>query len=287
MKFNIINIFILVGILFSSCTFFKKEVTEEKEAPIAKVYDKYLYPSDISELNSTSLTGTDSVEFVRTYANVWVKNQLILQKAESNLTTADLDIEKLIENYRQSLVIFTYEQKVIEQKLDTIVTELEIETYYENNKNNFELRQNIIKASYLITKVGTVKKAATIKKWLMSEKDEDFRELFMFCEKNAVKYYLDENKWLVFSDVLNIIPIKTYNEESFLRTNKYITFKDDKYEYFIYIKDFVTKASISPLEYEKSNINNIIINKRKKLLLQQIENDLYKTAVTNNSIEIY
>jgi len=251
------------------------------------VYDKYLYPSDISELNSTSLTGTDSVEFVRTYANVWVKNQLILQKAESNLTTADLDIEKLIENYRQSLVIFTYEQKVIEQKLDTIVTELEIETYYENNKNNFELRQNIIKASYLITKVGTVKKAATIKKWLMSEKDEDFRELFMFCEKNAVKYYLDENKWLVFSDVLNIIPIKTYNEESFLRTNKYITFKDDKYEYFIYIKDFVTKASISPLEYEKSNINNIIINKRKKLLLQQIENDLYKTAVTNNSIEIY
>ncbi|MDR2084074.1 MAG: hypothetical protein LBP67_03665 [Bacteroidales bacterium] len=285
MKITHINIFILIILVFSSCSL--KKDKQEQEKAIARVYDRYLYPSDIIGINSTKLSEIDSIEFIKAYTGSWIKNQLLLYKAESNLTEEDLDIDKLIENYRESLVIFTYEQKVIEQTLDTIVTEIEIENYYENNKSNFELRQNIVKVSYLITKSKVVKKPAEIKKWLMSDNEDDQYKLQKFCEANAEKYYFDENKWFLFSDIIKEIPIDTYNEEAFLKTNNYINFKDSDYEYFIYIKDFMAKESISPLEFVKSNINNIIINKRKKMLLQQIENDLYKTALKNNAIDIY
>ncbi|MDL2240928.1 hypothetical protein LJC69_04820 [Bacteroidales bacterium OttesenSCG-928-K22] len=285
MNFKNINILILILLILCSCS--SRKTYREQEKPIARVYDKYLYPSDIIKINDITSHFTDSTEFTDAYIGVWIKNQLMLQKAESNLTKDDLDIDKLIKNYRQSLVIFTYEQKVIEQKLDTIVTEFEIQHYYENNKSNFELRQNILKASYVITKPKVVKNQATLKKWLMSEDDKDIQELIEFCNNNAEQYYISDNNWLYFNDFITEIPIKNYNEELFFDNNNYIFFKDSDYDYYIYIKDFMAEESISPLEFEKANIANIIINTRKKILLQHIENELYNTALKNNEIEIY
>ena len=69
----------------------------------------------------------------------WVRNQLLLNKAEINLTDEEKNVEQQIENYRSSLLIYAYEQSYLRQNLDTVVTDKEIEDYYKENQSNFIL----------------------------------------------------------------------------------------------------------------------------------------------------
>jgi hypothetical protein len=91
----------------------------------------------------------------------------------------------------------------------------------------------------------------------------------------------------LFDDLLKEIPIQTYNKELFLQNNRFVEVSDSLNYYFLNIKDFKIRNSISPLSFEKENIKNIILNKRKLLLINSMKQDVYNDALNNNKIEIY
>ena len=108
-----------------------------------------------------------------------------------------------------------------------------------------------------------------------------------FCQKYAVNYFLDDESWLLFNDLLKEIPIKTYNQENYLQNNRYIEIKDSLYSYFLNIKGFRIKESLSPINFEKDNIKKIIINKRKVKLINDIHDKIYQDAVKHKDFEIF
>jgi hypothetical protein len=169
--------------------------------------------------------------------------------------------------------------------LDTAVSNEQIQDYYEKNTDNFLLKDNIIKVNYVkLTKNATVKDK--VKSLLFSDKDNK-NQLIDICNKQAVNFFLEDDEWLLFNDLLKEIPIETYNQENFLKSNRTIEIKDDNYIYLIKIKDFKIKESSSPLSFEKDNIRNIILNKRKLLLINKMHDELYDEAVKNNDFKIY
>src|SRR4030042_5038683 len=141
----LINI-LLVSILVTSC----RELENRKnEQPIARVQDKLLLPSEIQDIFPAGLSEQDSLMILRNFTEKWVKKQLILQKAELNLTEVQKDVSRQIEEYRSSLLIFKYEQSLIKQKLDKIIHPGEIENYYTENSSNFILDNIIVKALFI------------------------------------------------------------------------------------------------------------------------------------------
>ena len=48
------------------------------------------------------------------------------------------------------MIIFQYETELVKQKLGTVVDDKEIEAYYKNHLNDFELKENIVKAVYAV-----------------------------------------------------------------------------------------------------------------------------------------
>jgi len=191
-----------------------------------------------------------------------------------------------LEEYRNSLLTYAYESELIRQKLDTSVTEKEVAVYYEQNKKNFELKDNIIKVIYL--RLGkNSPKLDRVRQWYRSGSSRDRALLAEYCHQYAINYYLDDEVWLLFDDLLKEIPIKTYDKEQFLQNNRVIEIEEDNSIYLVNIKGFMTKNSISPLAFEKSNIRALIVNQRKLRLIEEMERQAYEDARKKGEAEVF
>ena len=272
--------------LQSSCDSLKKE---EETKPIARVYDTYLHEKDLADIVPKGASSQDSALIVSRYINNWVQEKLLIRKAQGNLSDTSkemMEMEKKLLDYRNSLITYAYESELVRQKLDTSINDEEIQQYYDENQNNFELKDNIIKVRY----VKVNKQAPDINKlknWYKSEEPKDLTALESYCHQYAENFFLDENTWLLFDDLLKEIPIEAYNKELFLKYNRFVEVQDSANLYFVNIKGFKIKNSISPLSFEREKIRKIILNKRKLHLISQMKKDLYQEALQNKKIEVY
>jgi hypothetical protein len=270
--------------LFASC-----ETAPEKDVnrvAIAKANNYFLYADEIGNIVPQGISAKDSAELLKKYIDNWIQESLVIQKAESNLTDEQKNVEKQLEDYRKSLITYTYEKELVKQKLDTVISNEEIEKYYNDNPSDFELKDNIIKVIY----VKISKKAPgldKLRKWYKSDNMKDREQLAGYCHQFAENFYLDDNSWLLFDDLLKEIPIQTYNKELFLQNNRFVEVADSLNNYFLNIKGFKIRNSLSPLSFEKENIKNIILNKRKLELITKMKQDVYNDALNNKKIEIY
>jgi len=276
-------IILILILIFTQCSGFKRKQGEE---PVARVFDKYLYPRDIKDILPSNVSQSDSVIVARDFIEKWVKQQLLLAKAELNLTEAEKNVDKQIENYRTSLLIYKYEQSLIKEKLDTFVDTKEIIDYYNENSSNFLLNANLVKAIFLQVP-RTSPEIWKARRWYRSENEEDIKKLEDYCYQYATKYDYFNDNWIYFSEIEKILPIKIDNPESYLKYRKFIEIKDSTYYYFVNIKDYRLIGTVSPLETVRENIRTIIFNKRKIRLIKELESDIYNDALNRNNFTIY
>jgi hypothetical protein len=280
-------IFLLLLFFSVSCNYIKtKTGKNEKREKVARVFDKFLYKDDLTKMVPKGTASDDSAMMVKSYTDNWIRQNVVLHKAETNLSDEEKNVDKRLEEYRNSLITYIYESELIRQKLDTVVGDDEIEKYYNANPRNFELKDNIIKAIYVKTKKNAPK-LDKLKQWYKSESAKDILSLEEYCHQFAVDFSLDENTWLLFDELLKKIPIKTYDKEEYLKNNRYIEIEDSSHLYFVNIKGFMIKESLSPLSFEKENIRALIINKRKLQLVKDMEKAAFEQALNKNDFEIY
>jgi len=281
-RFSFASLAIIV--LFSSCNLFQKREAGPK--PVAKVFNTYLYVSDLEGLIPKGASKEDSLSIVKKYIDQWAHEQILIQQAENNIDKKKLDINKQMEDYKNSLIIYAYEQELIRQKLDTGVSDDEIQKYYDDNKKDFELKNDIVKISYV--KVGkNAPNLDKLKGWLTSTDPKDKDKLSKYCYQFAQNFFLNDDVWLMFDDVLKEVPIQTFNPDLFLQNNRFVQIADSANVYFLGIKGYMIKNSTSPLSFEKENIRKIVLNKRKMDMIEEMKKNLYDQAISHNNITVY
>ncbi|MEO8759554.1 MAG: hypothetical protein ABI388_01155, partial [Bacteroidia bacterium] len=129
--------------------------------------------------------------------------------------------------------------------------------------------------------------ADKVKKWYTSKETKDYDNLKKYCIQYADNFFLDDNTWLLLDDVMKEIPLRDYNPELLLKTSHQIELSDSTFTYYLNIKDFKIKNNPSPLSFEKENIRQIIINKRKLSLIEQMKQSVYSQAKESNNFEVY
>lgn len=275
-------LFLLLLSLASCNSFFKKKT----EQVLARVGDDYLYLSDLRGIIPPGSLPKDSMTISRSYVENWVRQKLMIEQALNNLDNEQMDFNKQLEEYKNSLIIYAYENALIKQKLDTLVTREEMKNYYDFNQQNFLLKENIVQLQYVKLPLAS-NLARQTKKLLFSGGHEDISKLTEICEKNALDYFLEDENWLYFNDVVKQIPIRTYNPEDFLKNHRDVEVQDSLFLYLVHFKDFKIKDAISPYSLEQDRIRDIILNKRKIELINRMQEDIYTKALKNSGFEIY
>ncbi|MCK5776266.1 MAG: hypothetical protein KAH25_08820 [Bacteroidales bacterium] len=280
-----IALLLLTMLLANSC---KEHLNSNSETVLARVGDHYLDLNDISNSFSVNMSAADSLQMLNSLVNNWVRQALLLQYANASVPDSLKDFSKQLKEYENNLLIYEYKKRLVVHRLDTLVAPQQIKSYYDSHQNDFQLRENIVQFAY-------------IKIPLQSEEVENARALIKnindtsvnrtiaeeFCQAQAVDYFLITDQWVPFYELLKSVPIEVFNQEIYLKNNRFIEIKDHPYWYFVNLINFKIKEDVSPLAFEKDNIRNIILNQRKLKLLENLEDDIFEESAKTKMFEIY
>jgi hypothetical protein len=258
----------------------------DKDAWVVSVGEKNLTWKQLEEIIPNNSTAEDSIKLAERYIEDWIHEQVVLVQAEQNLSEEQQQFDHLIENYRKSLVTYAYENALVRQKLDTLVSEGEIERYYDENKANFQLKDYIVKVKFCAAP-RDLKQMKTLKKLFNSSEPSDLVKWQQFCVENNASFYFEEDTWLRWDELVKQVPLNVYDIEAFLRSNRNVEFEKDGNLYLLNIVEYQLSGSISPLSFEKEKIRALILNKRKLDLLNQMRVDLYNQAQSSDQIKYY
>ena len=272
--------FLIIAFLTFTVSCFKSD----NKQIIASVNEKDLLLSEV--LKEMPKATEDSTFFIERYMNLWIRKQLMIYHAEINLSSDLLNYEAQIAEYRSSLLIYAYQQELINQNFDTSITSKEISDYYNQYREEFKLVKNIFMGRYIVVD-KSAPKSKNFKKWYKSNKPDDIESLTDYCHQFAKEYYLSDSSWQYFSSINNKLPKFITEEEYFLENTKGVWFEDQQYRHYIYIKNYQIKGSISPLALEREKIRNVLLNKNKIQYLKQLEDELYQNALALKKIKIY
>ena len=272
-------------ILFS-CVFFSCQNKQNSRLELARVYDTYLYLDQIPPVPNS----VDSMVFMQNYIHQWATQKLLIKKAEFNLDRNLNYVDSLVYVYRESLLIHYYKEAMIQEYLDDIVSDSLINLYYSNNIENFKLKEDIVKLNYIKIKNIAPDIDFVSEKYTSLELG-DVEQLEEYCLQFAERFFLGDVDWISWSDFSKTLPISENHffkdSRRFLNKNKKIELQDSVYRYFLFVQDFKLKGASSPLEYVSSLIQKILINKKKKDLMNDIEVQLIEDALSTNNFEIY
>ena len=278
---------VLIGIallvLMTGCDYFQKSSTE---VVVAECYGKYLYESDLAGIVAEGTAPLDSIQRVSTFIESWVKRQVLVHQAENNLDREALDLDKQMEAYRNSLVIYAYESQLINQKLDTVVSEREIAEYYDQNMEDFQLRNTMVSVVYVILEEDC-KQKPYFQELLSNPDTLMLQNIDIQASYYALKSYVDVDHWMRLDELTNIIPIEIFNAESFLKKNQFVSIDVDGYTYMVRFVDYQLEESTSPLEMVRNNIKSVILAQRRQALIDKMQTALYEKAKHEKAFEVY
>jgi hypothetical protein len=232
-------------------------------------------------------SGRDTNNLLKGHIESWVKQQLLLQLAEDNLSTEmQNDISKQVEDYRTSLLVYRYEQMYVEQRLDTIISEKEYEDFYNVHKQTMVLSNPIVKVLFIKLKKNSPY-LDKIKKLYTSTKPEDMTTVQNLCMQVAIKYDYFNEKWIEFDVLTKELPSTKKSYEEMVKTKKRIEVEDQGDIYLVAVRDYRSRGTIAPLEYEEENIKSLILNKRKQEMMIDLEERVLLDAAKENRVIFY
>lgn len=265
------------GIIFLSCDN-KNEAEAGNSKLLTEVYNKKLKESDIDIKYLKNIDKKDSLNLIHSYTEHWIRKQLLAKNAENYVKNIN-EINRLVEDYKNSLLVEAFQKQYIKEKLDTVISNKQMREFYNENMENFHLDHAVVRLLY--AKIDAKKKY--LDKFYENWKEDKFNAIYSYGSKNSEKFFLKLNKWYDLNEIKKEIP-------KFLQKNKrqYKVQKNvNGYEYFLKVIETRYKNEITPLSLIEDKVQKLIIEKRKSHLLDEYIEELYKQEIKNKNVKIY
>ncbi|MBL7963687.1 MAG: hypothetical protein JNM31_07555 [Flavobacteriales bacterium] len=256
------------------------------DPPVARAYDQYLRWSDLRKAIPMGLAATDSADLARRYINEWISQRVIVHQAEANLPPAELDFEARLQEYRLSLVRYAYERAVVDQLLDTTISDADIQAYFKENPANFGLKDNIVRVRWFKVRETDKRVLKRLDSWFRSKTPDDLHQLELWLAQHRVEMHDTGADWILFSDLQKDVPVHTSNPTDLLNRQGDLVVKDSVNTYFVAILEHRFKDADPPMSLVRNDIKAILLNRRKLQLIERMQEDLIRHAWERKDIEV-
>ncbi len=258
-----------------------------KEEPIARVNDNFLFFSDVQESLDENMSQNDSILAVNSAINNWASKKLLYEKAIFNLSNSKQnELDQLVRSYESDLYISNYEKEWLKTRVDTIVSNDQLQSYYNYNKNKFRLRQDILLARFIELPIENFNKTQIVRSFRrLNFQDKIYLDSISLQFKSS---FINDSVWLrpeLFFNKFKIENKAKYNR--YLKKKSFFEIKDLESLYLVYISDIQKKNDYAPMSYVKPTLVQILLNKRKLDMKKQLKTDILKQGISENNFEIY
>jgi len=255
---------------------------DQEDPVLARAYDQYLRWSDLRQLIPLGIPAEDSAVMAQAHINNWLQQQVVLNKAEANLAPADKDFEAQLRDYRNSLVLFAYEQALVDQKLDTAVSDADVQAYYEANTANFELKDHAVRARWFRVAEPDKRVMRRVEEHFNSDREEKRHELEIWLAGNGIAINDRSAVWTYWTELGAEFPVALPEPTGPGRT----VLRQDTVAWFLEILELRPRKSNIPVSLVRRDIRTMIINQRKLQLVERMREDLYREALQNKDVEV-
>lgn len=275
----------MVFIFSVSCS---TTVQEPDRTAVASAGERVLFLDQIpAGLVIEGMSEADSISAVQSFIRQWSRKELLAIRAEENLTPEyKAEVNRQLDEMRNNLLIYQYQQQMIIQKLDTAVTDNELQDYYVGNLSTFTLTSNLVRALF-IKAPASMPEIDRIKRLYRSTVPDEINALEELSLKFGLRYDDYNDEWIPFTQLLLEVPLESDNQEQWLARNSAVELKDDQFVYFVAIREYKLRNSIAPFDYIRGQVKTIILNNRRNDFLQKLEDGIYNEALRDNTLKVY
>ncbi|MEX0813890.1 MAG: hypothetical protein WD048_16850 [Chitinophagales bacterium] len=274
-----------VLLMLTGCKFFNSTEIDENRIALARSGEKVLYHDQVVGIIKEGSSKKDSLDKLQTITRNWIKKQLILEKVALYLPEEKQTIEKQVQDYRESLLTALYEEELVRQKLDTLVTNEELSAFYEVNRSNFLLRYPAYQIYYIIV-AQEAPKLDSLRFWVTNI-EQHKEKLSAYCYTFAEDFSLKDSIWIENQLLLSKFPLENEIIQRLRRTKQTEELADSDYFYYLKVNDWKDQGELAPIELVKNDIKKLILNKRKLKLIEQAHDQIYQEAIKKGKFEIY
>jgi len=283
---NLLKIWAMMALVLSvACSVSEEEkTTEAKIILLAEAYNQHLYLSELDGMIPENMSASDSVAIINAYVERWIRKTLLMHEAEKHIPK-DLNIDKLVRDYRASLVRHTYEQQLVEEQMDSVITKRALNEYYEKNQDQYQLETPIIRCSYVKIK-QTAPDLKELRILWQSDSIVDKYKLLEYCNTHADVYLLADSIWYKVEDMATRLPKGTINSEN-INSRKEISLSDNDFLYLFKVHEIINRKEIAPLSFIEDQASKVILHRRKLKLLEVHREELYDLEMEKSNVKVF
>ena len=253
---------------------------------VARVGTTYLYRSELASAMPSGIAAQDSVNYAQAYISKWIVGQLKHQEAEKLFSQSESDIDRLVEEYRRSLLVHRLDKHFLEAEPCGEITAKDIAAYYNAHKSDFRITHPMVKGE-IFAMDEKFRRREQMLKWFDSSKREHREDFMELCRKNNL-LHLQFDEWVSFSDFLSNLPLlRTARHEGMLSNRKVQKILHNKTYYYYRIKSVLNVGDAMPLDMVKENIRQILISRHRADVIHRQEEMIMKTALSSGHAKVY
>ena len=273
---------LLFAILFPACK--RSGIASGQRDVLAKVNDRIVTRDEIEAQIPRGTSPEDSLIRAESLVKKRIIDMLMDDVAYQNIGDEKTEIDRLVNEYRRSLIRHRYQERMVNDKVSANIREYELIAYYEENKEQFILNENLIKGLFLKAPVNAPG-LDNVRKWYVSQSEESLEKIEKYSLQNAIIYDYFYDRWVLFDEILEKIPHRITNTTQYLKVNNHMELSDSSYVYFLNISDRLLVGNVAPFDYAQSQIQGMLVNRRKIDFLRDFGEKLYLDAVKNESVK--
>ena len=271
---------ILITILLSSCN----ELTSIKnDKLVSRVGENYLYESEIPDFSLYQ----DSLIRKKVFIDSWAREKILFDLSLVNLDQKSIiNLDELIERYKRDLYINSYKDILVNSMVDSIISDSEIDEYYDKNLNKFKLNEDLIKFRFVKIPLDNIN-LNKIRNGLIRYSSFDM-ELIDSLSFQLASYNLNDSLWITKRDFFNQVDFVNYeNQKKYVKKGQLISKRDSMYVNLLFIDDILQANSVAPRSYLSDRIKSTIYNNRKILLIKELNKEIINDAIKSKKYELY
>jgi len=280
-----IILLLLLPALLGSCNAISSLVHDDQV--VAKVGKNKLYKSEVERFIPNLVSAEDSARLAEQYINTWAMDLLYLDVAERELSKGELDVSAELEDFRRSLLKYRYEQRYINDRLDTLITDEQIRSYYEAHQSDFELKRPVMKARFVDVMKDSPNKDAILR-MMSSQEYNDVQRADTLAKSTALRWFDSSDTWMDANEVAKYFGLDHTQMLTYLRWDNTIRYEPaDRADLMVaYVCD-IRYDGPAPLDYCVPRIRDILMSARKHDLMNSLERDLLENALESKQFVVY
>ena len=282
MKFKRFKVYLIV-FLISSCNLFENKPVRA----IAKYKSNYLFFEDIKKYIPKNLSEKESLVLIENEIAKWAKNHILIEQANINLDNEKKNqLLVMAKEYSDELFSFHYKEKIVKSLMDTVVNQNSIDEYYKQNKINYKLNEDIVKARFI--KISNENfEIPNIRNRFRRFNKSDISFLDSISLQFSA-YSFNDSIWINKDVFFSKLPeVRDYVKNNIVKKNLFYQLEDSLELYLIKVSESALRNTIAPIDYLEPTLRQILVNKRKLEFIRNFENELYIDAIQTKELEIY